>query len=325
MKMTTLKSVAIAVGLASSAFGQATSPVVGYVTENLTPGFNPIGVTLHSKVLTTGTFTGELEDTTADFTTVLDDFAGTTYLLEVTSGDQNGAVAIIDSATATTLTLAEPLNAGTATYQIREAATLNDLFGGQLNGGNALNANTDVVFVQRLDGSGFDQYFFSTFNGANEFRISTAPFGSPAKPAAVFYPDALFIQVSPTPTAPAEVTTDVVISGALKTTPTVVMANNGFNFIAAAGPVGLTLGNSGFDAFLSQTPAANGADMVFLNNGNGFTQYFNSTFNGGAWRLTTAQFGAPQDDVELSSGMFIQRAGDDTGGVATLPDFYAGL
>lgn len=42
MKMTTLKSVAIAVGLASSAFGQATSPIVGYDTTVIpgSPGGN---------------------------------------------------------------------------------------------------------------------------------------------------------------------------------------------------------------------------------------------------------------------------------------------
>ena len=54
MKMTTLKSVAIALGLASSAFGQATSPVVGYETLELEQGFNFLGLRLHEKELFSG-------------------------------------------------------------------------------------------------------------------------------------------------------------------------------------------------------------------------------------------------------------------------------
>lgn len=49
MKMTTLKSVAIALGLASSAFGQATSPIVGYDTTSI-PG-SPDGVTRATTVI----------------------------------------------------------------------------------------------------------------------------------------------------------------------------------------------------------------------------------------------------------------------------------
>lgn len=321
--MTTLKSVAIAVGLASSAFGQATSPVVGFVTEDLVTGFNPIGVTLHQPILTTGTFESELTDSEGNFSTSLDNFDEVTYLLEITSGPQSGAVAIIDSATDTTLTLSSELGAGNADYSIREAATLNDLFGGQVSGGiQPTAANVDTIFVQRLGGDGFDQYFFSTFQGANEFRLTTSAFAPAARDAVVFYPDALFIDVGDT-----SLTESVTIAGSLKTTGTVVSAETGFNFVAAAAPAGLTLGNSGFESFLTQSLQSTTADLVFVSTGgSNFTQYFFSSFaNNPGWRLTTAAFGADQSAVPLSSAMFIQRRGASTAGVANVPPFFSSL
>ena len=312
---------AVAVGLASTAFGQATSSVVGYVTEDLIPGFNPIGVTLHNNIVATGTFTGELVDAGADFVAALPDFAETTYLLEITSGDQSGAVAIIDSVTATELTLSSALGAGNADYQIRAAATLNDLFGGQLGSGvNSTSAGVDIVWVQRLDGTGFDQYFFSSIG--NEFRLTTAAFAAPPAPISVFYPDAIFIEVTDSSS-----TTEVVIAGGVKTTGTVVTLDNGFNFVASPGPVGVTLGTSGFSDFLTEGLSAAVSDVVWLSDGaGGFIQYFsNNLASNPGWRLTTQAFGANQDDVELSSGMFIERLGESTAGVATLPDFFDAL
>lgn len=58
MKMTTLKSVAIAVGLASSAFGQATSPIVGYTTTTIDDEF---GVGSPKTTLVAPTFVNKAE------------------------------------------------------------------------------------------------------------------------------------------------------------------------------------------------------------------------------------------------------------------------
>ena len=323
MKMTTLKSVAIAVGLASPAFGQAaTSPVVGYYTETLNQGFNAVGVSLHEKVTTSGTFTAELTDTTQDFTALLAD-ADATYLLEITSGAQNGAVAVITDFTATSLTVegGTDIGAGTSTYTIREAATLNEIFGDTLVGSTFVGPTTDIVFVPNGTG-GFDQFANNTGGngGEGQFRNTAGGFFTQLDEEVIlFYPDGVFVQqASATPN-------DLVISGALKTTGTVVAAESGFNLVASPAPVGATLGNSGLqDSLTGAGFVGPTTDILFLPNGSGFTEYaFNTSAS--EWRLTSAFFGASQNDVVLPSAFFIQRNGDSTAALAETPDFFANL
>lgn len=320
MKMTTLKSVAIALGLASSAFGQATSPVVGYYTETLVQGFNAVGVSLHSSPVTSGVFSDELEDENQDFTALLSDTSAT-YLLEITSGPQNGAVAVVLSNTATTLTVeGGALGAGAAEYTIREAATLNELFGDTLAGNTFVAPTNDVVFVPNGLG-GFDQFSLNTSGngGEGQFRPTSSFFVPLQEEVTLFYPDGVFIQqASATPN-------ELVISGALKTTGTALAANTGFNLVASPAPVGSTLFNSGLqDSLEGGTFVAPTLDVLFLPDGAGFTQY---AFNSGAseWRLTSSFFTGNQNDVELPSAFFIQRAGGDTTAVASTPGFFQAL
>ncbi len=317
-KIITAASLAGFVAMPGSALGQAaTSDVVGYYTQTLNPGFNILGVALHSAPVATGTFESDLTDTDGpDFTTVLTD-TNATYLLEVETGPQAGAVAEITAQTATTLTVDGGLPTGGADYTIRTALTLNELFpDGTLRSGFGA-ADSDVVFLP--DGTGgFDQFFFSSIG--TEFRSVTDAFNSPPRPISVFYPDALFVQITDTART-------VVIAGDLKSTGTVVAAESGFNLVASPGPVGTTLGNSNLSASLDSGFGAADSDVVFLPNGPGgtFTQYFFSSLAPGSWRLATDAFGASQDDVELTSGFFIQRNDVSTAVIAAVPDFYAGL
>ena len=313
MKLTTLKSVAIAVGLASPVFGQtATSPVVGYYTEDLDPGFNLLGVSLHQKPLISGTFESDLTDTDGGFTAALSD-ASLTYLVEIEDGAQAGAVAEIASFTDTALTVEGGLATGGAAYTIRAASTLTDIFGDSLQ--SSFNADAaDVVFIP--DGAGgFTQYFQQT---AGDFRLTTAPFVA-GGPVPVFYPDGLLVQVR----ADANPARSVVVSGDLKTAPTAVSNIEGFNVVSNPGPVGVTLGNIGLSD-LTASFNADAADIVFLPTGAGaFTQYFPHT--SGVFRLTTSPFAGDESAVEVPSAFFIQRRTAGTSTVATVPSFFAGL
>lgn len=323
MKATTLKKAALIAGslsfLAGSAFSQtAVSGAGGYTTHELNVGFNLIGISLFDPVSTGGTLTGEagadVTDSGASFDTDLD--ADTTYLLEILSGPQAGAVAQIASWTADTLTLDGALGAGNADYQVRKAPTLNDIFGDSLAGGNFVGPTVDIVWLP--DGSGgFNQYAYNALGG--EYRATNAFFASPAKPVSVFYPDALFVQV-------ADTAKDVVVTGMVKTTDTVVAANNGFNLAAVNAPVGSTFGNSGLEGFLAGGNFVGPAvDVVWLPDGSGgFDQYAYNT-GASAWRSTGAFFLGDESNTPLTSGMFIQRQGEDTAGALTVPPFYANL
>jgi hypothetical protein len=322
MKATILKKAAVLAGslsfLAGSAFSQtAVSGAGGYTTYNLAVGFNLIGISLFDPVALNGTIDSEagatITDADVDFTTL----TGGTYLIEILSGAQSGAVAEIASVVdADNITLDGALGAGTADYQIRKAPTLEELFGDSLAGAATVpNATTDRVWLP--DGSGgFVQYFRHT--GTGQYRRVSLPFGATAG-VPVFYPDALFVQVASAPK-------NVVITGMVKTTGTVVSANNGFNLVGVTPPVGSTFANSKMKDFLTAStgPAPTAAtDRVWLPKPGGFDQFFVNS--AGLWKTVSLPFGATQDATPLTSGLFIQRAGADTAGVLDVPSFYANL
>lgn len=326
MKATTLTKAALAAAslsfLAGSAFSQtAVSGAGGYTTLNLSVGFNLVGISLFEPVLVSGTIDSEagatITDADPDFTATLND-PDATYLIEILSGTQSGAVAEIATVDdANNITLSGAIGAGTADYQIRQAPTLEELFGDSLAGANVVpGPTTDRIWLP--DGSGgFVQYF--RHNGTGQYRAVAQP-GSPTAGIPVFYPDALFVQV-------ADTAKDVVVTGMVKTTGTIVAANNGFNLVGVNAPVGSTFGNSNLASFLTAAagpvPTAT-TDRVWLPDGaGGFNQYFVN--NMGFWRTVALPGGDNQDDTPLTSGIFIQRSGASTAGVLDVPPFYANL
>ncbi len=325
MKATTLKKAAALAGsvslLAGSAFSQtAVSGAGGYTTESLIVGFNLLGISLFEPIDVSGTIDSEADNVITDadpgdLTTILDD-PDATYLIEILSGPQAGAVAEITGITATELTLDGAIGAGTADYQVRAAPTLNDVFGTELAGGPSVGPTTDIVWLPDGQG-GFNQYAYSTLG--SEYRSTDAFFLPAGKPISIFYPDALFVQV-------ADTAKDIVITGMVKTTSTVVAASGGFNLAAVNAPVGQTFGNSGLESFLNGGPSVGATtDIVWLPDGAGdYAQYAFSTL-GNVWRDTSSFFVGDASDVELTSGIFIQRNGDDTAGAITVPSFYENL
>jgi len=333
MKATTLKKAALVAGslsfLAGSAFSQtAVSGAGGYTTHNLAIGFNLIGISLHNPVATSGAIDSEAGDTItvaspADLTAILTD-ATATYLVEILDGAQAGAVAEISNLTATSFDVAGGLGAGTAAYQIRPASTLASVFGSTLAdaGGPFPDAATDQVWVVNPTAAGgFSQYFR---NSTGDWKDAAAAFGASQNDLGLFYPEGLFVQV-------ADTAKDLVVTGMVKNTSTVVAANEGFNLVGVTPPVGAELGNSNLAGTLSASagpfPDAT-TDQVWLVNTaapGGFSQYFLNS--GGAWKDAAAAFGADADTTALTSGIFIQRAAGngDTAGGLDVPAFYANL
>jgi len=318
-------SAIIALPLAAQSTVAYTTPA-GYVKSNLVAGFNPLGVNLHGQILVSGVIDSEsgavITDADVDFASALNDTSAT-YVFEVTSGPQDGSVSIIDqnvAVTANTVTLeGAGISAGAESYTIRQARTLNEIFGtgsnGQLQGGiSPLSA--DVVWLP--DGSGgYDQYFHR--NGANEFRPTTAAGTALTSPVSIFYPDGIFIQIRSNPKT-------VTIFGEVKTTPTISGIIEGFNLISNSSPVGCTLAESGLDQFIKTGPSPLSSDIVWVpDNIGGYTQYFYRSLNS-SWRLTTAAGGADQGATILPSAVFIQRRGaTSAAGQFLLPPFFSTL
>jgi hypothetical protein len=299
----------------------------GYVKTDLVVGFNPLGINLHGEILVSGIIDSEaanvITDADVDFAAALSD-GNATYLFEVTSGSQNGSVSVITSSTATTVTIEGPgVSAGTESYTIRQARTLNEVFGTGANAmlaGGITPASADIVWLP--DGSGgYFQYFYSTFGGANEFRPTTAAFAPVAKPVSIFYPDGLFVQVAST-------AKEIRVFGEVKTTPTIASAAPGFSLISLQNPVGQTLAESGLNAFITAGNTPSGADILFIPTGpSTYNEYFFSTFLGAnVWRLKSSPFAGDEGGTTLPSSFFIQNTGVTTKvGVITLPAFFSTL
>jgi hypothetical protein len=299
----------------------------GYVKSDLVVGFNPIGINLHGDILVSGIIDSEaanvITDADVDFASALSD-GNATYLFEVTSGSQNGSVSVITSSTATTVTIeGSGISAGTESYTIRQARTLDEVFGTGANAmltGGTTSTSADIVWLP--DGSGgYDQYFYSTFGGANQFRPTTAAFAPVAKPVSVFYPDGLFVQV-------ASAAKEITVFGEVKTTPTIASAAPGFSLISLQNPAGQTLAESGLNAFISTGNNPSEADIVFIPTGpSTYNEYFFSTFLGAnAWRLKSSPFVGDEGGTTLPSSFFIQNTGVTTKvGVITLPAFFSTL
>ena len=321
--MTTLKSVAIAAGLASSAFGQATSPVVGYETITLNAGINPVGIRLLEKPVVTGQLEtiGEagVTDADVDFSTLLD--PEVTYILEIE--DAVGILQIITQFSGGTLTTDEDLSGAVAdgtSYTLREASTIASVFGADNSAGLTSTTgadSSDQILVSNGIG-GFDTYFFFDNGGTPALVLvdETSEFGIvPAVPEDIILPnDQGILIVSP-------VANSLVVAGDLKTTPTSVPLSPGINAVSSQFPVSQTIESVfGADnsAGLTSTTGADSSDQILVSDGNGgFDTYFFFD-NEGTPALVlvdeTSAFGIVQAtaaDVELGSGYLVVSPGSN--------------
>lgn len=346
MKMTTLKSVAIAVGLASSAFGQATSPVVGYETLNIDVGLNFVGLRLHPKPVASGS----LESATAD--TVTDDesdlaslLVSGTYILEINDG--SGIIQEVVSGAGDSVNVATDLTGLSypVDYTLRPSATLESVFGsqfasGQLSSGLAIggasSAGADQVWL--WNGTSFDKYYFDEFAESTGFASAAwVNLASPATPVNSASVDLVYADGFVISSASGN---DVVISGDLKATATELNLQNGLNFVSGVAPVGVDTLEEAFGStfeagFLSSGLAIGGAssagaDQVWVWNGSGFDKFYfdefaeSTGFASAAWvDLSNPLASVNPALVPLGSGFVVSSSGGNA--TVSVPTYYTGL
>ncbi len=295
----------------------------GYVKSNLVVGFNPIGINLHGDILVSGIIDSEnanvVTDADVDFTTTLTD-ADATYLLEISNGAQNGAVAVITASTATTITIeGSGIAAGAASYAVRQAKTLNEVFGTGASAtltGSFNSTGSDIVWVP--DGAGdYDRYYYNA--NFNEFRSTANQFSSPPKPIAFFYPDGAFVEVKSSPKT-------ITLFGEVKKTGTIIAATAGFSIFTVPSPAGQTLDELGLKDDLTQSFSSAAADVFWVPDGaGGYVRYFVHIAGGGTWRSTTSQFFGNEGATVVTGAISIERKSASTSALAELPAFFSTL
>jgi hypothetical protein len=338
MKATTLKKAALAAGslsfLAGSAFSQsAVSGAGGYETLTIRGGgkFTTIGLRLHEPQVVSGTFDAQtadsLSDTDVDFTDVLT--AGTRYLVEITGGTSSeGTVIEVDGWNGNDLTGLSGIVADDATdYTIRAAKTINDVFGAD----NSLGLSADttggggdsVGKIYVPDGAGFKSYSYIDL-GAGVFQGWADNLLAPAGDIALNYVDAIIVN------EPGAADLSLVVTGMVKTSPTILPVDQLFTYVGTVYPTGSNLGNSGLSASLAaDTTGGGGGDSVYVPkaDASGYDRYQYIDLGAGVFQGWADNLLGPADDVPLTSGIVIDQNG--TGAAynakAVAPDFYANL
>lgn len=287
----------------------------GYVTETLQPGFNLIGLTLHSSPLASGTLT-EITPTAITVSSAISPTPGDFYILEINDGATAGGLQEVPASaiTGNVINLTQDLgamgvNIGDA-FSLRKAPTLEEIFGttNSVLKKAATPGVADLVWLPNGNG-GYNRYFLNTLNAWRNAAGGAAP------NVPVVYADGFFVQRK-------DSTVDLIITGQVKTTPTKISITPGFNLVGTSYPVGATLQNSGLDGVVKKAATPGVADLIWVPNGNGgYDRYFLNTLN--AWR--NAAGGAAPDNVPLKSAIFLQRKDAAANINLTPPSSYSSL
>jgi len=309
---TTLLAVAFT-GASQAQTAVYTAPV-GYTTQTFSKGTNLAGITLHKPTLSSGTFSAVTGTSLTAPNLSLSPVAGSTYILEITSGTLAGVIQEIPAASisGTTITTSQNLaSLGLAvgnSYKLRLAPTLEEIFTTTplANGGvlvAAINATSaDVVSIPNGAG-GYDKYYLRS-GATPAFRNVATNLASPN--VTVAYVDGILIEKK-TATAAA-----LNVNGEVKTTGSNTVIVKGINPIGIVAPAGLNLFNAGLEDDLFAALNATAADVVWVQQPNlTYRKFFRRSGASGGWRdvdnatvnLTQAQAEA----VTLSSAIIIER------------------
>lgn len=286
---TLILALSAAVALPLAAATDTTDPV-GYTTHVLAAdGVTFMGLNMAKPV----EFEGEATVSGSVLTVTSGDvsaFGGDTYWVEIVDGSFAGENHTIATATATTLDVGVPIaSSGTVQIKVREHWTIGEVFGNTIGvdlkvteGANANSADN----LQLPGISGFFYYADTIFSDG--WRLTGA--GS-ADQAGQIIPLTDSVKVI-RKARPGDSTFK--LAGAVKVGPTIVVLQEGANFISNIVPVGTeTLGNSGlFDGIGAPTGIreganANAADNVSIPGISGFFYFADTIFSDG-WRLTGA-------------------------------------
>ena len=177
------------------------------------------------------------------------------------------------------------------------------------------------AFRTEPDGAGFKSYSYIDLGPA--FQGWADSLLNPAGDTPLNYVDAIIVN------EPGDDDLSLVVTGMVKTSPTVLPVDQLFTYVGTVYPTGSTLANSGLSGSLAaDTTGAGGGDSVYIpkDDASGYTRYqfidLGAAFSGWADNLLT-----PSDDVELTSGVVIDQngTGEAYNAKTSAPDFYADL
>ena len=312
-----------AVGAANA---QSSTTPVGYVTQTLVPNqFNLVGLTVHNPVVSAGVLDAEsatsVSDTGVDFSALLT--AGATYILELSDGTIQEIAAWSGDTLTTPQDISAKVTPGTTSYKLRKASTVSDVFGATNSVGLTPTPDgnpsvADKILIPNAS-NGFDTVFY--FNDGLGVEGWLDGDGNLAADKVISYPDGLFVQrVAGDPV-------NLVVTGEVKTTATAGVLVNGFNYLNAVAPVGLTLGTSGLQASLTASADGNPAtaDNVLLPNASGgyvTAFYFNYGQGVEGWLDSEGNLAA---DYDLEDGFLVLNRGAAKAFSLSVPTSYSSL
>ncbi|MEN3940756.1 TIGR02597 family protein [Prosthecobacter sp. SYSU 5D2] len=315
--------------LAATAIAQTTvtTPVMGFLTLNLTPGTNFMGFALLPSMEMQGLVNIDAGRTSiflqgAPNVALINDQFNTgslpSHTIEISGSDGDAGVGFTSVITDTfaldnEIVLADAIPEGVAdgaTVKIWKLWTLADVFGADNSAGltdAAAPAQADLIQIP--NGVGFDQYFYS--NGEGEYTAGWRLVGDFTTDQGV-----VPLEFAGGIAITARSAKSVVIVGQVKPGNTRVNLQTGNNFVANLCPVnavdsevGLTLETSGLQEGLTHGLTSVQADRVLLwdAQAGGYIQYYYSAPGGIAgtgWRRIGAGM-ADQKDVPLPDGAYI--------------------
>ena len=242
--------------------------------------------------------------------------------LEITSGAAtlNGTVTEIVTFSGSTLNTVDNLSTAGAiigtTYTLRKAPTLAEAFGttnSVLAKSNSINS-ADVLHVP----SGGGQYTRYHQRTDGDWRNATTNTINGVNNTPLIYLDGVFLErKSATPI-------DLVLTGEVKTTPTISSIVNGFNLLGTVYPAGSTLQTLGLENDLVGNNSINNADIVHIPTGNGTYARYHLRTDGATWRNATTNTINPPS-VPITSAIFIERKTTARPLSLTPPVSYSGL
>lgn len=295
----------------------------GYVTKTLPPSqYSLVGLTLHEPLRFTGTITA----VTATSITVGSDLvallgagsAENTHILELGDGTTLPITAWTSGGVVTTpedLTsrVTVNLNENNTICKIRKAATVASIFGDHNEagltadtGGNWMTNGTDTVMIPNASGSFDTVYYYDDGTDAAWLDDQNALVAN--KP--ILYTKGFYVHRQ------AGATLNLLVCGEVKLDATRGTLHNGFNFLNAVAPVGLTLALSGLESSIDWQEGE--ADTVFdeiqVLDGVWTTYYFYDDPNDPTHEYTGwwSDTGNPADGVILNGGMLINKVGAGT-------------
>ena len=297
-----------------------TTPVVGFLTLNLSQGTNFMGFALQPSMDLQGLINIDTVRTRVFLqgspqVSLTDDQFNPGYIVEIVSeGAGLGFTSVIVDTVSTgnEIVLSQPVPEGVAdgaTVKIWKLWTLAEVFGADNSAGlTASTTPADSDLIQVPNGSGFDEYFYSTggAQGTGWRQVGQGTTDQASTPLKFGGGFAIF----------ARSAKSVVLVGQVKPGKTVVDLQTGNNFVANLCPVnaggdtpsseGRTLANSGLQAGLTGGVTSNQADLVMLWNGQGYSQYYYSTGGlvGAGWRRVGGG-ATDQASVALPDGAYI--------------------